>query len=68
MINSLLTISLYDEEKLIGFGRIEGDGGITYIVSDIMVDNDYQRKGLAERVMQIINHYFEVNADDDSYI
>lgn len=33
--NSLFTVSLYDGEKLIGFGRIVGDGGITYIVSDI---------------------------------
>lgn len=66
--NSLLTISLYDGEKLIGFGRIVGDGGITYVVSDIMVDNDYQRKGLAEKIMKAIDYYFEVNAHDDSYI
>lgn len=66
--NSLLTISLYDEEKLIGFGRIVGDSGITYVVSDIMVDIDYQRKGFAERIMQAIDNYFEVNARDDSYI
>lgn len=66
--NSLLTISLYDAEKLIGFGRIVGDGGITYVVSDIMVDINYQRKGLAEQIMQAIDNYFEVNAQDDSYI
>lgn len=66
--NSLLTISLYDAEKLIGFGRIIGDSGITYVVSDIMVDFDYQRKGFAERIMQAIDNYFEVNAHNDSYI
>lgn len=66
--NSLLTISLYDEEKLIGFGRIVGDGGITYVVSDIMVDIDYQRRGFAEQIMQAVDNYFEVNAHDDSYI
>lgn len=53
--NSLLTISLYDGEKLIGFGRIVGDGGITYVVSDIMVDMEYQRKGFAEQIMQAID-------------
>lgn len=66
--NSLMTISLYDEEKLIGFGRVVGDGGITYVVSDIMIDNDYQRRGLAEQIMQEIDHYFQVNTHDDSYI
>lgn len=40
--NSLFTVSLYDKEKLIGFGRVVGDGGITYVVSDIMVDEAYQ--------------------------
>lgn len=66
--NSLFTVSLYDKEKLIGFGRIVGDGGITYVVSDIMVDKEYQRKGFAEQIMKAIDSYFEVNTYEDSYI
>lgn len=66
--NSLFTISLYDEEKLVGFGRIVGDGGITYVVSDIMVDEEYQRNGFAERIMKEIDSYFEENTHGDSYI
>lgn len=66
--NSLFTVSLYDEEKLIGFGRIIGDGGITYIVSDIMVDENYRRKGFANQIMKELNQYFEENTFEDSYI
>jgi GNAT superfamily N-acetyltransferase len=66
--NSLFIVTLYDEEKLIGFGRVVGDGGITYVVSDIMVDKDYQRRGLAEQIMKAIDDYFEENTDEDSYI
>ncbi|BCN30878.1 GNAT family N-acetyltransferase [Anaeromicropila herbilytica] len=66
--NSLYTVSLYDKEKLIGFGRIVGDGGITYVVSDIMVDSEYQRKGYAEQIMKSIDGYFEENTYDDSYV
>jgi len=66
--NSLFTVSLYDEEKLVGFGRIVGDGGITYVVSDIMVDEEYRRKGFAERIMKEIDSYFEKNTYEDSYI
>lgn len=66
--NSLFTVSLYDEGTLIGFGRVAGDGGITFVVSDIMVDKAYQRKGYAEQVMQAIDHYFDENAYEDSYI
>ncbi len=66
--NSLFTVSLYDEKKLVGFGRIVGDRGITYIVSDIMVDKEYRRKGFAERIMKEIDRYFEENTHEDSYI
>ena len=66
--NSLFIVALYDEEKLIGFGRVVGDGGITYVVSDIMVDKDYQRRGLAEQIMKAIDGYFEENTHEDSYI
>lgn len=66
--NSLFTVSIYIKDKLIGFGRIVGDGGITYVVSDIMVDEKYRRKGLAEMVMKEIDDYFEKNTYEDSYI
>jgi ribosomal protein S18 acetylase RimI-like enzyme len=66
--NSLFTVSLYDEEKLIGFGRVVGDGGITYVVSDIMVDSEYRRMGYAEQIMKEIDSYFEANTNEDSFI
>ncbi|MGL4950104.1 MAG: GNAT family N-acetyltransferase [Anaeroplasmataceae bacterium] len=66
--NSRFTVSIYDKEKLIAFGRIVGDGGITYVVSDIMVDKNYRRKGLANMIMKQINTYFEKNTYNDSYI
>lgn len=54
--------------KLIGFGRIVGDQGITYIVSDIMVDPDYQGKGFGKMIMKEINHYLEENTDEHAYV
>lgn len=66
--NSLFTASLYDEERLVAFGRVVGDSGITYVVSDIMVDEEYQRNGFAELIMKEIDNYFEEHAHEDSYI
>ena len=66
--NSLFTISLYDEKKLIGMGRIIGDGGISYAVTDIMVDKDYQGKGYGRLIMKEIDNYFCKNTDEDYYI
>ncbi len=68
MNNSLFIVSVYDEKDLIGFGRIIGDGGISFAVSDIMVDKKYQRKGIANEIMNKIDEWFDANTDDHSFI
>lgn len=66
--NSLFIASLWDGENLVGFGRIVGDQGITFVVSDIMVDPDYKRKGLGKIIMKEIDSYLEENTDEYSYV
>ena len=66
--NSLLVVSIYDEEKLIGLGRIVGDGAISYVVTDIMVDLEYQGQGIGKLIMKEIDEYLEKNTDEDAYI
>ena len=66
--NSLFIISLYDDKKLIGMGRIIGDAGISYAVTDIMVDKEYQGKGYGKLIMKEIDDYFSENTDEDCYI
>ena len=66
--NSLFVASIYDSDLLVAFGRVAGDGGITFVVSDIMVDEAYRRRGLADQIMQAIDHYFDEHAHEDSYI
>lgn len=66
--NSLFIVSLWDKDKLIGFGRIVGDEGITYVVSDIMVDPDYQGKGLGKVIMREIDSYLNKNTDEYAYV
>lgn len=66
--NSLFIVTLWDEDKLIGFGRVVGDQGITYVVSDIMVDPDYQGKGLGKMIMKEIDNYLDQNTDEHAYV
>lgn len=66
--NSLFTASIYDDDKLIAFGRVVGDNGITYVISDVMVDENYRRKGYANRIMDVIDEYLDRNTFEDSYI
>ena len=66
--HSLFIVSLWDDDKLIGFGRIVGDQGITYVVSDIMVDPDYQRNGLGKVIMREMDSYLNKNTDENAYV
>lgn len=66
--NSLYMVSLWEGNLLIGLGRIIGDGAISYTVTDIMVDKEYQGKGFGKIIMEHIDRYFEDNTDEDAYI
>lgn len=67
--NSLFIVSIYDDnESLIGFGRIVGDGGLTYVVSDIMIDPAYRRQGHATKIMEEIDKFLSQNTYEDSHV
>ena len=44
--NSLFITSIYDGDKLIAMARVVGDGAISLVVTDVMVDSEYQKNGL----------------------
>ena len=68
MDNSLFVVSVYDGDKLVGSGRIIGDGAVSYAVTDIMVDKDYQNRGIGEEIMNRIDNWFDENTDEDAYV
>jgi GNAT superfamily N-acetyltransferase len=66
--NSLFLVSLWEGETLIGLGRVVGDAGITYIVSDIMVDPAHQHKGYGKVIMHEIDVYLNQHTDEHAYV
>ena len=68
LANSLFIISIYDDDKLIAMARVVGDGAISLVVTDVMVDSNYQKNGLGRVLMNEINKYLDENYDEDSYI
>ena len=68
MKNSLFAVSVYDGNKLIGSGRIIGDGGVSFAVTDIMVDKAYQNRGIGEEIMNRIDIWFSENTDENAFI
>lgn len=66
--NSLYGMHIVVDDKVVGMGRVIGDGGITYTVVDIAVDPDYQGRGLGRMIMESIMNYLEHNAAKGTYI
>ena len=66
---SLYVVSVYDDDnKLIGLGRVIGDGSVTFTVTDIMVDKQYQLHGVGDCIMDHIEEYLDSVTDEDSFI
>jgi GNAT superfamily N-acetyltransferase len=57
--NSILCICAYDEEVFVGMGRIVGDGGMVYVISNVMIKPDYHHKGIGTNIMNLLMNYLE---------
>ena len=66
--NSLFSVCAILENKIIGCGRIIGDGGIYFYIQDIIVLPEFQRKGIGGRIMDAIMEYLRAQAPDGAFI
>jgi len=48
---SMINISVFDDEKCVGIGRIVGDGALKGMLTDIMVLKEYQNKGVGKLIV-----------------
>ena len=70
--NTLYSISVYDNDKIIGFGRIIGDKTIFLYIQDVMVIPEYQNKHIGTQIMdkliKQINIYKQTNPNIRTYL
>lgn len=70
--NTLYSLCVYDDNKLIGYGRIIGDKTIFLYIQDIMVVPEYQKKhigtGIMENLLKQINEYKKINSNIRVYL
>lgn len=63
-ISSALAGSLFAtcaelDGALVGMGRVIGDGGLHYYLTDIVVDPAHQRRGIGSRIVRSLNAFLE---------
>lgn len=70
--NTLYSLCVYDENQLIGYGRIIGDKTIFLYIQDIMVIPKYQGKqigtGIMNKLLKKVDRYKKVNPNIRTYL
>lgn len=54
---SLFHVVIRDDAKLVGMGRVVGDGFMYFYLQDILVDPDYQKLGVGHQLMEQVEIY-----------
>lgn len=70
--HTLYSVCVYDEDKLIGYGRIIGDKTIFLYIHDVMVRPEYQGvgigSGIMNKILDKVNEYRRVNPSIRVYL
>ena len=70
--NTLYSLCVYDDEKLVGYGRIIGDNSIFLYIQSIMVIPEYQNKkigtGIMKNLLEKIDEYKQKNPEVRVYL
>lgn len=57
--NSLYVVGAYDGNRLVGMGRLVGDGAVICYVQDLIVVPEYQKKQIGSMVLDNLIAYVE---------
>lgn len=66
--NSLYSVAVVENGKVIAIGRVIGDGGLYFYIQDLMVHPDFQHKGIGSKIMSMLKGYIENNAKPGAFI
>lgn len=70
--NTLFSVSTYDDNKIIGYGRIIGDKTIFLYIQDIMVIPEYQGQKVGTKIIHSlltkVNEYKKINPNIRTYL
>lgn len=64
----LFSVCVLDKKKIVGIGRVIGDGAIYFYIQDVIVIPEYQKKGIGKLIMNCIEKFLHQNAKKGSFI
>jgi GNAT superfamily N-acetyltransferase len=66
--HALFTVCVLHEGKVIGCGRVIGDGGLYFYLQDIMILPAFQGQGLGKRLVKAILAYLDAHALPGAFV
>ena len=66
--NSLYGVTVYHGDTRIGIGRIIGDGGCFFEITDMAVVPEHQGKGVGRLIMEALVSWLKTNAPKTAYV
>lgn len=64
--HSLIVAGAYEDDQLVGMGRIVGDGSVICYVQDLIVRPEFQRKQVGSKVLNTLIQYVDSIREEDS--
>jgi hypothetical protein len=65
---SIFSVCAEFDNKMVGFGRVVGDGGLCFYVQEIIILPEHQNKKIGTCILERIMRYISMNATKRSYI
>ena len=63
--NTIYSVSIYEDKKIVGYGRIVGDGICFLYIHDVMVIPEYQSKKIGTTIMnKLLDKIKEIQQDN----
>ena len=66
MHHSVCVMGAYENNRLIGMGRLVGDGAVICYIQDLIVDPEYQSMGVGSLLLQHLVDYVDGLREFDS--
>ncbi|MBN9310699.1 MAG: GNAT family N-acetyltransferase [Devosia sp.] len=66
--NSIHAVVIEHEGRAIGMGRVIGDGGTVYQITDIAVMAEHRGRGLGKRIVAALVDWLKANAPKSAYV
>ncbi len=66
--NSLESVVAMENNNIVGFGRIVGDGGLYFYIQDLIVRPDFQGRGIGKQLMDELMSCIIANAKSGAFV